>query len=346
MRVRTTVTSMPWPGWRDEAIPTMRRTGEHRQHGEASTRPGVPGVTPGERALRRRLQRRALEQSPILARRELAFYDFIRRLLTERELVDAIELGFIEPMIARLLSDEALEPGLLSFRVAMNETLISSATMAAADLPRVFRPAAFDVLNPLILDAARDRNAIAIGRIKAGVCETVRQAGIDALRAGQNPRTAARQIRSVIGLAPNQEGAIRNFRSMLVAGDRQALTRTLRDKRFDPTLRKALGARGTGLSSSQVNQMTDAYRRRMIAHNADTQARSIALEAQKRGQRLSWLDAVQRGVIPRAALYRRWLGVNDSRRRQSHEDMEGEEAHVDQSYSNGQTIRSYDSWKS
>ena len=133
-------------------------------------------------------------------------------------------------------------------------------------------------------------------------------------------------------------GLVRNFRSMLVAGDRQALTRTLRDKRFDPTLRKALGARGTGLSTSQVNQMTGAYRRRMIAFNAETQARSIALEAQKRGQRLSWLDAVQRGVIPRAALYRRWLGVNDSRRRQSHEDMEGEEAHVDQSYSNGQTI--------
>ena len=234
------MTSMPWPGWRDEAIPTMRRTGEHRRHGEASTRPGVPGVTPGERALRRRLQRRALEQSPILARRELAFYDFIRRLLTERELVDAIELGFIEPIIAELLSDEALEPGLLSFRVAMNQTLASSAAMATAELPRAFRPAAFDVLNPLILDAARDRNAIAIARIKAGVRETVRRAGIEALAAGQHPRTAARRIRGVIGLAPNQERAIRNFEDMLRRGDRQALMRQLRDRRFDPTLRKAL----------------------------------------------------------------------------------------------------------
>lgn len=231
---------MPWPGWRDEAIPTMRRTGEHRRHGEASTRPGVPGVTPGERALRRRLQRRALEQSPILARRELAFYDFIRRLLTEREFVDAIELGFIEPIIAELLSDEALEPGLLSFRVAMNQTLASSAAMATAELPRAFRPAAFDVLNPLILDAARDRNAIAIARIKAGVRETVRRAGIEALAAGQHPRTAARRIRGVIGLAPNQERAIRNFEDMLRRGDRQALMRQLRDRRFDPTLRKAL----------------------------------------------------------------------------------------------------------
>ena len=218
----------------------MRRTGEHRRHGEASTRPGVPGVTPGERALRRRLQRRALEQSPILARRELAFYDFIRRLLTEREFVDAIELGFIEPIIAELLSDEALEPGLLSFRVAMNQTLASSAAMATAELPRAFRPAAFDVLNPLILDAARDRNAIAIARIKAGVRETVRRAGIEALAAGQHPRTAARRIRGVIGLAPNQERAIRNFEDMLRRGDRQALMRQLRDRRFDPTLRKAL----------------------------------------------------------------------------------------------------------
>lgn len=218
----------------------MRRTGEHRRHGEASTRPGVPGVTPGERALRRRLQRRALEQSPILARRELAFYDFIRRLLTEREFVDAIELGFIEPIIAELLSDEALEPGLLSFRVAMNQTLASSAAMATAELPRAFRPAAFDVLNPLILDAARDRNAIAIARIKAGVRETVRRPGIEALAAGQHPRTAARRIRGVIGLAPNQERAIRNFEDMLRRGDRQALMRQLRDRRFDPTLRKAL----------------------------------------------------------------------------------------------------------
>ena len=295
-------------------------------------------MSPAERALRRRLQRRALEQAPILARRELALYEFIRRLLTPRELIDALELGWIEPVIRQLLSDEALEPGLLSFRVAMNQTLVQAATLAASDLPRAFRPAGFDILNPLVLEAARAQNAIAIGRIRDGVRETVRQAGIEALAAGRNPVTAARQIRSVIGLAPNQAGAIRNFRAMLERGDREALTRLLRDRRFDPTLRRALGARGTGLSTSQVNQMTDAYRRRMIAFNAETQAKSIALEAQKRGQRLAWLDAVARGVIPRAALWRRWLGVNDSRRRQTHEDMEGEEAHVDQRYSNGQMI--------
>lgn len=276
---------------------------------------------------------------------ELAAYELIRRLLTESEIMEALSLGWIEPLIDEVLADHRLDPILRSYEAAINTTIVGASHAAALDMPRLFRSSVFNILNPSVLDAASQVGGVAISRVKTNVRELVREAGIDAIRAGQHPRTAAREIRSMLGLAPNQRSAIENFRSMLERGDRTALTRTLRDKRYDPTLRKALGARGTGLSRTQVEAMTTAYRRRMIAHNAETQALSIAFEAQKRGQRIAWLDAVDRGVIPRAALWRRWRGVDDSRRRESHEAMEGEEAHVDQTYSNGQTVPGDDEYR-
>jgi hypothetical protein len=138
----------------------------------------------------------------------------------------------------------------------------------------------------------------------------------------------------VIGLAPNQLKAVDNFRQMLETGDAEALTRALRDRRFDKTIRNAL--KGDGLTPEQIDRMTDAYRKRFLAFNAETNTRTAALDAQKLGQRLTWEQAVARGDVDGSRLTKRWSGTLDDRERDSHLAMEGETVPWDQPYSNGQ----------
>jgi hypothetical protein len=97
-----------------------------------------------------------------------------------------------------------------------------------------------------------------------------------------------------------------------------------------------LGRSGTGLTEAQIDTMTTAYERRMVAFNAETHARTAALDAQKLGQRLTWEQAAARGDVDGGRLMKRWRGVMDDRERPSHVAMEGEEVHFRSPYSNGQ----------
>jgi len=295
-------------------------------------------MTPAEQALRDRIRRRSALISPEIARRQLAAYDLIAALLSEGELARAVSTGTLDVVLLRLLSDDELDPILADIKTLLDNLTIAAGAKAVGDLPKAFRSASFDVLNPRVLDAARRLDTRVIEGLKTEIRETIRQRAMAGLELGENPRATARAMREVLGLAPNQEEAIRNFERMLRAGDREALSRALRDKRFDATLAKALGKGGTGLTDAQVRTMTDAYRRRMIAFNAETHARSAALDINRLAQRLSWEDAIEAGVVDRTRLMRKWITVGDSRVRDEHREMEGKEAAFDEPYSNGEMI--------
>ena len=298
-------------------------------------------MTPIERAFVNRLRRRAETLTPELVRQELRAYEMIREVLSEQELAAAIRSGQVERLIAELLDDNALDPSLVRLRVRVMQTVIESAEAEAVKgLPSIIKPVAFNRLSTFVVDAARVLSTRVVDGLKAEVRETVMQAATDGFRAGVGPRTVARRVRSVIGLAPNQEAAVANFRRMISAGDAEALTRALRDRRFDGTLRKAFA--GRGLTAEQVEQMASAYRRRMIAFNAETHARTLALDAQKLAQHLAWRDAIERGVVSRNDLVREWIAVGgpqgDGRNRPEHLDMHGERAGFEEPFSNGELI--------
>jgi hypothetical protein len=292
-------------------------------------------VTAVEIAFVRRLQRRAHGMASELARRELAAYELIRGTLSDAELVRAIQSGHVERLIIELLSDERLDPSLVRLRVRLDQMLLDSARAEATHaLPSFIRPIAFNVLNPHVVEAATRLSTNVVDGLKADIRETVRQHAIAGLEAGVNPRTVARGLRDVIGLAPNQEKAVRNFRRLLEAGDAEAFTRELRDRRFDRTMQKAFA--GPGLSREQVDQMAEVYRRRMIAFNAETHARTLALDSQRLAQRLSWQDAIDRGVVSADRLVRTWITVGDDRVRPEHVAMNGRQAGFNQPFPNGE----------
>jgi hypothetical protein len=293
-------------------------------------------VSPSDRFWRR-VHRRALRQTPDMARMLARAYAEIQRRLSAAVLEEAIRRGTIGAVLERTLADAALETAFQPVRQQLQETAADAARYFARDIavPATMRTVAigFDVLNPKVIDALRTLDTRVMTRLAADVRASLAQHIEAGLRAGVGPRTIARGMRDVVALAPNQERAVANFEAMLRTGDRAALTRALRDHRYDGTLRTLLGEGKPGLSADQIERMTSAYRRRMVAFNAETQARTATLDALKQGQRLAWEDARAKGVIPEGSVLKKsWKGVLDDREREEHVAMEGVTVPFDDPY--------------
>jgi hypothetical protein len=298
-------------------------------------------MTPLEEVLLTRIQNRAAQLEPQLAQRLLAAYRIIRQNLTDAELYEAIRSGVLEAELNRLLDDRRLDPAFAPLRSLIDRAVRDAAAKTAAGMPSSLQGGVFDVLNPNVIAAARALDTRVIDGLKTDIRQSVIQHAVAGLEAGVHPRTVARGLRDVLELAPNQEKAVRNFRRMLEEGDREALTRALRDRRFDSTLRRAFGA-DAKLPPATIEKMADAYRRRMVKFNAEIQARTAALDAQRAGQRANWGEAIDRGVVDRSALRRTWLAVGgpegDGRNRPEHLAMHGQTVGFDEPYSNGQLV--------
>lgn len=193
---------------------------------------------------------------------------------------------------------------------------------------------AFDSLSPHILEAVKELQTGAMEYLTGDIKETVRNAISAGLEAGKSPREIARGLRDILGLSSNQEAAIRNYERLLRDGKREVFTRALRDKRFDGTIEKAF--QKSGLTEEQIAKQVAAYRKRMVAHNAETIARDTSLKAQKLAQRLSWESAVEQGIASRERLTKERIGVNDERERPEHVAINNEVRPFDQPYSNGE----------
>lgn len=276
-----------------------------------------------------RVNRRASGLTPPQARAFFAGVDALRERLSGAQLEALIAVGDVDGVIRLALSDENLNAAFAKYRARMQVTTRDAVGYFGRDLG-----IGFDLLNPVMVDAIRGLDTRMMQTLKADIREVARATIQRGLERGVGPRTTARELRAVVGLAPNQETAVDNFRRAL-QGDASAgspLDRALRDRRFDRVVRRG------NLTPEQIDRMTDAYRRRMLAFNAETNARTATLDAMKLGQDLAWREARDAGLIPDGALRKQWKGVLDVREREEHVEMEGETVPFDQPYSNGEMI--------
>lgn len=156
------------------------------------------------------------------------------------------------------------------------------------------------------------------------------------MEAGQNPRTTAlelvgrinretgRREGGTIGLTSSQEEWVRGYARELRTNDPNSLTRALRDRRFDPTIRKAIES-GTPLTDAQINTMVRAYRNRALRYRAETIARTESLRSLHAGQDEALRQAIEQGVIDAKAVTTIWRSARDERVRDTHEQMDGQE---------------------
>jgi hypothetical protein len=195
----------------------------------------------------------------------------------------------------------------------VEQTFRAGAKAAMEELPTtIATELSFDLLNPRAVEFLRDYEFDLVRDISGKQQNIIRGIMDRAFTEGMHPRKSAREIRRYIGLTEKQAAAVSRFQHNLASGDkgalREALSRGLRDRRFDSTLRRALDE-DIILSPAQIEKMSQRYAERYLKFRSETIARTETKRASVRGQQELWQQAIDQGVLP-PDVQRRWI-TND-----------------------------------
>ena len=138
-----------------------------------------------------------------------------------------------------------------------------------------------------------------------------------------NPATRRREG-GVVGLNSHQMKTVANVRADLVNLSPNYFTRTLRDKRFDPMVKKAIET-GKPLSAVDVDRITGRYADRALNHRGKVIARTESINALRAGRREGVIQAVEQGAVSSERITRRWSATLDKRTRPDHAQIDGQE---------------------
>lgn len=147
--------------------------------------------------------------------------------------------------------------------------------------------------------------------------KAIRAVLAQALEQGLGPTEAARLFRSKIGLTAYQMGAVDKYRSLLQSGSSEALSRTLRDRRFDSTIGRAID-QGVQLSTSQIERMVGRYQEKMLAMRAETIARTEMLSTVNAARHESIRQMANKVDLEMGRIQRTWRTTIDGRQRDTH----------------------------
>lgn len=161
-----------------------------------------------------------------------------------------------------------------------------------------------------------------------------RAALLSGIERGINPLDMAREFRSSIGLTPNQVQIVNNYRRALEGRSANALERQLRDRRFDPTVRRAVEG-GRPLSADQIDRMVDRYRERWVQYRSRVIARTEALRSVHEGTQEMYQQAIDNGRLERDSVIQTWKTSGRSNVRDSHSAMEGQQVPVGEPFISG-----------
>lgn len=164
--------------------------------------------------------------------------------------------------------------------------------------------------------------------------DLLREVVAQQVASGTAPRLAAVRIAGqiqngvrqggLIGLNRAQTGFLAAARQELTDLDVAYFTRTLRDRRFDGIVRKAI-ASGKPLSRVDIERISQRYSDRLLKHRADMIARTESITALRAGRREGILQGIEAGAIRADRIKRVWSATLDSRTRKDHTAMNGKE---------------------
>lgn len=156
----------------------------------------------------------------------------------------------------------------------------------------------------------------------------ISEAITEGLRRGRNTKQIARMFEDSIGLTPEQNRMVMNYRLTLEHGSSGALRRQLRDQRYDDRLSTAI-TEGEALTDAQIERMVKAYARNLKRHRAAVIAQTESLrmlnEARNEAVRQA---AAAAGVDPTRAT-KTWQTTLDGRERPTHRLLDGETVGID-----------------
>lgn len=242
---------------------------------------------------------------------------------------DLLEAGQVQEALA--VADNIPLSIATSVNLSFTETAIDTSKVIATVTAE---PVFFDQTNRAAVNSMRLNQGRLIREFATTQREAVVENITDGIRRGLNPRQQARNFRDAIGLTRHQTRSVNKFRTLLETGDSAALRRALRDKRFDPTVLRAIEGETT-LSARQINRMVDRYRERFIKFRAETIGRTEALRSVQEANHLSFNQAVNNGVLDDSLLTRFWHVTSDEFLRDTHATMQGQERGLNEHFVTG-----------
>lgn len=192
----------------------------------------------------------------------------------------------------------------------------------------------FDATHPRAVALVRTQRLGLIREFSDRQLEATQQAIERAVGNGLGPAEIGRAFRDSIGLTANQEQAVSNFRRLLENGDKEALQRALRDRRFDADIRASI-SQNQPLGAKIINTMVTRYRERALMLRSETIARTEAHRAYSEAREESLDQMVEQTGIAKERVVRVWNTVNDERRRKWHGTMQGQTSPIGGTFVDG-----------
>ncbi|MGA2264485.1 MAG: phage minor head protein [Acidobacteriota bacterium] len=172
----------------------------------------------------------------------------------------------------------------------------------------------FDVTNPRAVEYISTMTMNAALQIQQDAVEGVRAIIRRAFVEGMHPYEAAREIKTLIGLTPNQVKTIANYSKFLDSmGDRETLV-NIGQGAMDRL--KRAGVRGVGslsLTPEKKQELLGKYTARLIKERAIGIARTLTIEASNAGQNELWRQAEDDGLIDSRLWQKVWIAAHDER---------------------------------
>lgn len=233
-------------------------------------------------------------------------------------IAEALERGDIQ---AAVVLAQISPAKLYALDAAITAAFVAGGNMVADAAPKFAVKFGFDGRAFRAEQWSRTNAAGLVQDITGEQAEAIRTLVGDRLGAGANAQKLAREVRSVVGLRPDQVRTVNNVRADLEGLSSEYFTRKLRDKRFDGLVRRAIRD-GKPLSQVDIDRIAQRYAERSLAHRAEVIARTESLNALRAGRDEGVRQAMEQGAISNAQKV--WDASGDSRVRPDHRFMDGQ----------------------
>lgn len=262
----------------------------------------------------------------------LANIQRIKSSMDLKKIEQLLQLGKVDEALRTTQSAiEKLADEIISFQV------IASKTTASLIEEALNIQITFDQTNTRAVNAMRQNRL----RLIREFTEEQRRATNEALTLGMtqgvNPRVQALAFRDSIGLTLKQQQSVNNYRRLLESNSSEALSRKLRDKRFDSTVERAINE-GRVLDKGSIDRMVDRYRERYIKYRSEVIARTEALRSAHEGSEEMYAQAIENGSLNPEDLVRTWVTAKDERVRSSHAAMSNQTRPFGQPFTTGDGV--------
>ncbi|HXD23574.1 MAG TPA: phage minor head protein [Gemmatimonadaceae bacterium] len=291
-------------------------------------------MTPQQARALATLERLARNLAPAM---RAAYERALRKLAQSGDIdaaAEALASGDVTGAIEALLPADATAQFAHDLTVAVAQVASDVGPQTAKEIASIVRvdfsfipgsPSAAQALRALILS----RITPVAAAIKDGLIEVL----ANGLRLGVNPRVTARLARQFIGLTDYDARLLASFSAQIRTDPRAALTRALRDARFDRTLAKAID--GAHISEAQRAAMESAYLRQLQSWRAETWSRTTTLMAIRDTQTAAWNQMADDLKIDKSRLVKTWVATMDDRTRPGHVALHGTTIPIDDFFPNG-----------